>query len=170
MEWEVLLPLWKAPSLTCFSYTFQSLQLVFFLEGSLNMRFSCLCLPSAGIRGMYRPASQVHVLYTNEVDSESGFYMSRSSIGWVWWCTLIIAALRKLRQEDQELKSNLGYVVRSCFKKEVAWMLMLLTGSFGAWIKYLYTYICIYKYKNMYSVYIIHTHTTWTQVVCFGWY
>jgi hypothetical protein len=34
-----------------------------------------------------------------------------------WWCTPVILAFRRLRQEDQELEVNLGYLVRSCLKK-----------------------------------------------------
>jgi hypothetical protein len=28
-----------------------------------------------------------------------------------WWYTLVISALRKVRQEDHELKASLGYIV-----------------------------------------------------------
>jgi hypothetical protein len=27
----------------------------------------------------------------------------------MWWCTCVISALRKLRQEDTEFQANLGY-------------------------------------------------------------
>jgi hypothetical protein len=40
----------------------------------------------------------------------------------VWWCTLVIPALRKLRQEKEEFKDSLstimslGYTARPCLK------------------------------------------------------
>lgn len=33
---------------------------------------------------------------------------------WVWWNTLVISALRKLRQEHEE--ANLGHKARPCLK------------------------------------------------------
>jgi hypothetical protein len=33
---------------------------------------------------------------------------------WVWWYTLIIPALRRLKQENQEFGANLGFIVRTC--------------------------------------------------------
>jgi hypothetical protein len=37
---------------------------------------------------------------------------------WEWWCTLVIPALRRLRQEDWNLEANLGYTSRrTCLKK-----------------------------------------------------
>jgi hypothetical protein len=35
----------------------------------------------------------------------------------VWWCTSVIAALWKLRQEDLEFKDSLDYIVRYCLLK-----------------------------------------------------
>jgi hypothetical protein len=37
-------------------------------------------------------------------------------LGWVWWCTPVIPALRRLREEDQELEASLGYLVRPYLK------------------------------------------------------
>jgi hypothetical protein len=36
----------------------------------------------------------------------------------VWWCTPVIPALGKLRQEDCEFQASLDYTVRSCLKKK----------------------------------------------------
>jgi hypothetical protein len=30
-------------------------------------------------------------------------------MGWAWWCTPVIPALRGLRREDREFEVNLGY-------------------------------------------------------------
>jgi hypothetical protein len=35
----------------------------------------------------------------------------------MWWYMPVILALQRLRQEDQEFKTILGYVVRSCLEK-----------------------------------------------------
>jgi hypothetical protein len=37
----------------------------------------------------------------------------------VWWCTFITPALRRLRQEDGEFKTSLGYIARSCLHKKL---------------------------------------------------
>jgi hypothetical protein len=37
---------------------------------------------------------------------------------WEWWCTLVIPALRRLRQEDWNLEANLGYTARRTCLKE----------------------------------------------------
>jgi hypothetical protein len=31
----------------------------------------------------------------------------------LWWCTLVIPALKKLRQEDQKYEASLGHIVSS---------------------------------------------------------
>jgi hypothetical protein len=36
----------------------------------------------------------------------------------VWWCTPVIPALRRLRQEDHELKASLNYIMSFCLKKK----------------------------------------------------
>jgi hypothetical protein len=43
---------------------------------------------------------------------------SREPLDWVWWFTPVIPALRRLRQDNHEFKVILGYVTRSCLKKE----------------------------------------------------
>jgi hypothetical protein len=35
-----------------------------------------------------------------------------------WWCTPILPALRRLRQEDWKFKDSLGYITRPCLKKK----------------------------------------------------
>jgi hypothetical protein len=35
----------------------------------------------------------------------------------VWWDTPAISALERLRQEDHEFKTSLGYIARPCIKK-----------------------------------------------------
>lgn len=36
---------------------------------------------------------------------------------WVWWHILVILALQRLRQEDEELKVSLDYIIKPCLKK-----------------------------------------------------
>lgn len=37
----------------------------------------------------------------------------------MWWCTPIIPAFRRLRQEDlHEFEASLNYIVRTCLKKK----------------------------------------------------
>jgi hypothetical protein len=37
---------------------------------------------------------------------------------WEWWCTPIILALRRLRQEDYKFEDSLSSIVRPCLKKK----------------------------------------------------
>lgn len=37
-------------------------------------------------------------------------------VNWVWWCTVIILTLRRMRQKDREFEANLGYKMRPYFK------------------------------------------------------
>jgi hypothetical protein len=41
-------------------------------------------------------------------------------MGWAWWCTPVIPALRGLRREDREFKVNLGYRGRPHLNSKVA--------------------------------------------------
>jgi hypothetical protein len=36
----------------------------------------------------------------------------------MWWCTSIIPALERLRQENCEFKACLAFLVRACLKKK----------------------------------------------------
>jgi hypothetical protein len=36
----------------------------------------------------------------------------------VWWCTPVIPAFGRLRQEDHEFKASLGHIARLCLKKK----------------------------------------------------
>jgi hypothetical protein len=38
-------------------------------------------------------------------------------MSWAWWCTPVIPALRRLRQEDHEFEASLDYTVRPHLKK-----------------------------------------------------
>jgi hypothetical protein len=46
----------------------------------------------------------------SDIDYSSIF--KKGELCQVWWCTLVIPALGKLRQEDQRFKASLGYIVR----------------------------------------------------------
>jgi hypothetical protein len=35
-----------------------------------------------------------------------------------WWFIPVISALRRLRQEDHEFETSLGYTVKPCLKKK----------------------------------------------------
>jgi hypothetical protein len=35
---------------------------------------------------------------------------------WAWWCTPVIPAFGRQRQEDGEFKTSLGYIARPCLK------------------------------------------------------
>jgi hypothetical protein len=37
---------------------------------------------------------------------------------WGWWCTFVIPALERLRQEDVEFKGSLGYIVKPYLKNK----------------------------------------------------
>jgi hypothetical protein len=37
---------------------------------------------------------------------------------WVWWHTYVILVLERLKQEDGEVKANLGYIVRPFLEKK----------------------------------------------------
>jgi hypothetical protein len=51
--------------------------------------------------------------------------------GQAWWCTPIIPAVRRQRQEDQAFKASLGYIVRSCLKKQTKVQNLVLYTEFG---------------------------------------
>jgi hypothetical protein len=52
-----------------------------------------------------------------------------------WWHTLVIPALRRLRQENCEFKSSLGYIARPCLKKPKT---RVFCGQRMAWAKYIF--------------------------------
>lgn len=39
---------------------------------------------------------------------------SSKRVGWVWWCSPVIQAFRKLRQKDYKFEAILAYITRSC--------------------------------------------------------
>jgi hypothetical protein len=44
-------------------------------------------------------------------------YVQNKKNSWARWCTPIIPALGRLRQEDHEFKASLGYTQKPCLKK-----------------------------------------------------
>jgi hypothetical protein len=46
-----------------------------------------------------------------------------------WWCTPLILALGRLKQEDQEFKDSLGYMVKPCLiKRNMSVVCFILNG------------------------------------------
>jgi hypothetical protein len=39
-------------------------------------------------------------------------FVKNIKVNWAWWHTPVIPALGRLRQEDREFKSSLGYIAR----------------------------------------------------------
>jgi hypothetical protein len=52
------------------------------------------------------------VMYLVNIIKKLDSNMGKCS-SWVWWVTPVIPALRRLRQEDPEFESSLGYVASS---------------------------------------------------------
>jgi hypothetical protein len=47
-----------------------------------------------------------------------GLPRTRLVYNWVWWYTLVILALGRLRQDDLEMVASLGYIMRDPSKKK----------------------------------------------------
>jgi hypothetical protein len=45
------------------------------------------------------------------------FFPSKDILSWVGWCTPVVPALGRLKQENHEFLTSLGYIGRSCLKK-----------------------------------------------------
>jgi hypothetical protein len=45
--------------------------------------------------------------------------IEKFSISWVWWCKLIIPALRRLEHEDHKFKDSLGCIRTACLKTKI---------------------------------------------------
>jgi hypothetical protein len=43
---------------------------------------------------------------------------AKKTRGWVWWCTLTVPALCRLRQEDLKFEASLANTARPCLKKK----------------------------------------------------
>jgi hypothetical protein len=43
-------------------------------------------------------------------------YSEKIIFNYAWWCTHIIPAFRRLKQEDLEFEANLSYIVRHCLR------------------------------------------------------
>jgi hypothetical protein len=48
---------------------------------------------------------------------ETGFSLKSLGLGWVWWCTPVIPASRRLRQKGHEFEVSPGYIERPCLKQ-----------------------------------------------------
>jgi hypothetical protein len=55
---------------------------------------------------------------TGQSTSGIWFRYLKSARVQVWWCTPVISALGRLKQEDLEFEANLDYRVRPCLKKK----------------------------------------------------
>jgi hypothetical protein len=51
-----------------------------------------------------------NITHSMSIQRSLWYYVPWNS--WAWWCTTVIPALRRQRQEDCKVKSSPGYIVR----------------------------------------------------------
>lgn len=71
------------------------------------------CLPTLSSSSKNHPKQIVRAQCWKQI---ADVIQKQLYVNQIWQCTPIICSLRRLRQEDHDLKANLGYILKPCLK------------------------------------------------------